>query len=350
MENISQINKDYITNSKIKNRLQRFFIEYVMLLPTILLIIFGIFSSKYFLTILNIQNLLISISIIGLLSLGAMFVMIFGEIDLSVGYLMVFSFFVSIKLQSLVGNIFDTKILIQGTIFNGSQIVLAVGGILIACLIGLINGLGVVYGRINSFIMTLGMMGVLNGANFVLSKGKSFFLSRAEEFIKLGDTYIFKIIPLMTIVYIGIVISALIFLKLNVVGLRIYSVGSNRRAAMLAGINTKLWVIISFALSGFLAGIAGMFFQARSTFVDPKQGGNYAILAIAIAALGGTTLEGGEGNPLKVFIACLFLGTLLNILIIHGISGWFQTAIVGVIIIVGFILNNMFKNYKNICI
>jgi ribose transport system permease protein len=332
-----------------KKNWKEYIIENTLIIGTIVLFIIGYFSSDYFFTVRNIQNLLISISIIGILSIGAMYVMLFGEIDLSMGYLMIFSYFFSIKLQQWVGGLVGMKALTQGTIFSGSQLLLGTLGIAIACAVGFINGFGVVYGKVKSFIMTLGMMGILHGANFVLSKGKSFFLSRAESYLLLGEINILKIFPLMSIVTFLLVGISVVLLKFNIVGKRIYAVGANRKAASLAGINIDAWIISAFVISGFCAGLAGLFFSARNTIIDPKQSGTaFAITAIAIAALGGTTLEGGEGSPWKVLSAGLFLGTLLNILLMKGISGWFQSIIVGFIIIVGFVMNRISKRTKRV--
>jgi len=323
-----------------------FFIENALLFGLFIMITIGGFTTEYFFTASNIRNLLIHMSVTGILSVGMMYVMLFGEIDLSVGFLMVFAYFIAIKLQVWVGSLMGLDILTQGTqIFDGSQLLLGILGVVIACIIGLINGVITVYGRVQSFVTTIGMMSILNGFNFVLSKGKSIFLTQSYEYQLLGVTS-YGIFPLANIVLLILVLVSVILLKFHLVGKRVYAIGSSREVATLAGINIKPWIIGAFVISGFCAGLAGLFFSSRNSVVDPTLGGQYAIIAIAIAVLGGTTIEGGEGNPLRVLLAGLFLGTLLNILVLRGISGSIQTMIVGITILIGFILNRLVKIRK----
>ncbi|MBA7534675.1 Ribose import permease protein RbsC [subsurface metagenome] len=353
MEKNSKFKKDLCQDKRILNTkgggqnkiltFRYFFIENILLFGFIIMLLVAGFTLENFFSVGNIKNILFHMSVTGILSIGMIYVMLFGEIDLSVGYLMVFVFFLSIKLQIWFGNLMGIKILSQGTqIFIGSQLLLGIIGVVLATIFGLINGVVIVYGKVKSFIMTLGMMSIFNGLSFIMSKGKSIFLTKSPEYSKLG-VLSFGIFPLMSVVLIILVVVSAVLFKFHITGKRIYAIGANRAVAELAGINIKPWIIGAFVVSGFCAGLAGLFFSSRNSVVDPTQGDIYAITAIAIAVLGGTTIEGGEGNPFKVLVAALFLGTLLNILIIKGVSGAIQTIIVGITILIGFMLNKIVK-------
>ena len=323
-----------------KSGFAKYLINNFILLLTLTLLIIGIKTDSFY-TVYNINALLISISTIGFLAIGEMYVMMFGEIDLSIGYLMIFSSFAAVKLMELTGNIVGFEVYSRGTVFGGSQLILAILTILLPMVVGLIIGLAVVYLKVKSFIMTLGMMSILFGFNYVFSGGRSIFLSESKNYLLLGSIKFFKVIPLMFFLLLIIVAAMVILIRFNLVGKRVVAVGADRKIAALAGINSKIYVITSFVTSGFFAGLGGLFFTARSTIIDPKRGATLAITAIAIAVLGGTTLKGGEVSPFRVLLSAVFLGTMLNIFILNGFSGWLQTLVVGVFVIIGFSLNNL---------
>ncbi len=303
----------------------------ILLVVFAAMIIVGTSSSQYFMTPLNIANLLRSMAVPGVLALGMTFVLLVARIDLSVAALMIFAPVVGVSVMEFAGNIFDFKVLVRGNSYVGSTVALIGIALVVGPLIGLINGIGVVYGRITSFIMTLAMMQALRGFNYVLTNGHAYYL-QVPSFTSIGKLQVFGI-PLSFLIYAMVTVLAALLLRYTIVGRRLMAIGGDEKAASLAGVNVRYWVIFSFVVSGFCAGLAGVLFTSRLQSVDAPLALGFELTAIAFAVVGGVSLAGGKGSPYRAFLGALVISTMLNVFNMWGLNTWYQNIATGGIVI-----------------
>jgi len=306
--------------------------RHTLLLAFLVLVIIGTTTSDYFLTSANFTNLLRTMSVPAILALGVSFVLIVSRIDLSMASQMIFAPVVGVTAITLFADLMDFSVLVRGNSFTGSSFALVVIAVLTGGFVGWLNGIGVMYGRITAFIMTLAMMQGLRGMNYYLTGGHAYYLQEST-YTWMGTTELWGI-PLSFMVYVALSVIAGISLRYTLVGRRLYSIGGDERSAALAGVNVRYWVIMAFIICGVLSAIAGILFTSRLQSVDAPLGFGYELNAIAFAVIGGVSLAGGKGSPYRVFLGALVITTLLNILTLWGFGSWYQNLAMGIVIIV----------------
>ncbi len=313
----------------------------MLLVVFAVMVIIGATTSEYFLTSLNMENLLRSMAVPGLLALGMTFVLLVGRIDLSVAAVMIFAPIVGVSVMDLMGDAFGFKVLVRGNSFVGSTAGLIIIALIAGPLLGLINGIGIVYGRITSFIMTLAMMQALRGLNYVLTNGHAFYL-QVPSFTWIGKQSL-PGVPLTFIIYALMTVLATVILRYTIVGRRLMAIGGDEKAALLAGINTKFWIITAFVASGFCASLAGIMFTSRLQSVDAPLGLGFELTAIAFAVVGGVSLSGGKGSPYRAFLGALIISCMLNIFNMWGLNTWYQNIATGSIVILVVMIDRFTK-------
>ena len=197
----------------------------------------GTLTSEYFFTLTNLQNMIRNMAVPGLLALGVSFVFLVSRIDLSVGSLTIFGPILAVSSLAFLGDIFDFKVLVKGNQYANSAAFIVVVSLLTGILVGFLNGIGVMYGKITSFIMTLAMMKALWGLNYVLTHGHAYYL-QIPTYTWMGTLNLFYI-PFATWIYILMTILAGIIMKYTLVGRRIYSIGGDEKTARLADSGIK---------------------------------------------------------------------------------------------------------------
>ena len=280
-----------------------------------LIIIFSIFS-EYFLTSRNLLNITRQISINLIVAIGMTFVIITGEIDLSVG-----------SIAALAGVATGWVIVSTSSIFLGIM-----AGISVGVLIGLLNGVLTVYGKVQSFIVTLAMLGIARGLALVWTDGKP-ISGLPKNFEILGAGY-FGIIPVSTIIAILIFIITFIVFSRTKHGIYIRSIGANREAARLSAIPVKRYRIIAFLLSGLLSAIGGIIITSRLISAQPTAAVGMELNVIAAVILGGASLSGGIGTITGTFLGSIIIGVINNGMNLIGISAFFQQIVKGIIILI----------------
>ena len=188
-------------------------------------------------------------------------------------------------------------------------------------------------------IVTLGMMNIARGAALVLSNARVISLSKRtvtapglERLLFLGQGRIFGI-PVVSLIFILIVIiSHLVYTK-TILGFRMRAVGGNDAAAKAAGINQNLIKIVAFAITGALGALAGVLNLAFLANVQGTTGNGLELDVIAAVIIGGTSLSGGEGTIIGTLIGVLIMGVLKNGIVLLGVSPFFQMLIIGIVII-----------------
>jgi ribose/xylose/arabinose/galactoside ABC-type transport system permease subunit len=313
--------------------------RYMLFVLLVAVFVVGAILSPTFLKRNNIQNVLLNISVYGLLAIGQTAVLLVKEIDLSCGALVAFAPMSAIY----VTNSFFP--LIQGGNFvaRGTAFII-IFTLLVGTAVGAINGLVRTRLKISSLIATLGSMYIIGGFTYMFFNGHSLYLTGLPLFANFSMTKILNLpLPFLFFIFVSLLV-AFLFTKTKI-GRRIYATGGNEKAAMYSGISTARWKFIAFCFSGFCAGLAALIYCSRMQAVEVVQGSGYEMVAIAIAVIGGTTLEGGRGTILGTFIASGILCFILNIMSLKGLISWYQTVVIG-IIIVGAALQHSYTNRK----
>lgn len=285
----------------------------------ILIVIFAVMSvarPDTFKTEDNLFNLLKQISLISIIAIGQTFVLATGGIDLSVGYSLGLAGIVMAKLFTLGINSWAAIIL----------------GLLTSVLIGFVNGLIITTFNLPPFIVTLGMANVARGLTYIMTKG--FPIALDNQFVwALGNGY-WGPVPIMAVVMIVLVIISAYLLDSTRFGTRVIAIGGNETAAMLSGINVKRYKTMVYTLTGLLAGIAGVIMVGRLNAGNPNAGLNFDTDSIAAAVVGGTSMAGGDATMIGTLLGALLLGVIKNALVLLNVNMYWQTVVVGAIIIV----------------
>jgi ribose/xylose/arabinose/galactoside ABC-type transport system permease subunit len=282
----------------------------------------------------------------GILALGVSFVFLVSRIDLSVGSLTIFGPILAVSSLAYLGDVFDFKVLVRGNQYVSSALFIVIISLITGVIVGLLNGIGVMYGKITSFIMTLAMMKALWGLNYVLTSGHAFYL-QVPTYTWMGTLNIFYI-PFSTWVFILMTIIGSFIMKYTIVGRRIYSIGGDEKTSRLAGINVTFWIILAFIMSGFCSSVAGILFSSRLQTVDAPLAVGFELTAIAFAVVGGVSLTGGRGSPYRAFLGTLIMGALFSLFSMWGLNTWHRNIVVGIIIILVVMLDQKKNKFGRI--
>ncbi|HHX37010.1 MAG TPA: ABC transporter permease [Clostridiaceae bacterium] len=288
-----------------------------------LVIVLTILSPGHsFASINNVLVVLIQTSINGILAMGMSFVIISNGIDLSVG--------------SIIGlaGVVATHFAHPGEYPLIVPILLA---LVAGAVIGALNGVGIAYGGLPPFIMTLGSMTMIRGLALIVSGGMPIF-NVSDEFAAISGLKPLGI-PILAIYFIVIVVIATFILTKTVFGRQVFAVGGNEISAAVSGINVKRIRVLVYSISGLLAGMAGLLTASRTITGAPTAGEGYEMDAIAAVVIGGVSMSGGSGRPYSVVIGALLIAVIANGLDILGIDANYQMVVKGVIIIVAVLMD-----------
>jgi simple sugar transport system permease protein len=301
------------------------------LLPVlVVLIIIGAFLNSAFLTVSNISGIGQQISALGVVVVGESLILLIGGMDLSLegtyGLAPMVAAWLIVPVSAFGSG---TKL----NPFLGILIVLAVGAA-----VGLVNGLLIVRGRLNGFIVTLGMTIVLAGLQEGIVKGNTLF-NLPSAFTYLGAAYIGKV-PVSLIVTAIIFVATGLFLRYHRVGRAIYAVGGNREAARAAGIKVDRVRLGVYVAGSMLAAVGGLMEAGRVSAVTGQQGYQEGIIfaVFAAAVIGGVSLQGGRGNMVGAASGVILLGLVQNILDLANAPNYWIEAIDGAVILVALVL------------
>jgi len=316
------MNKSLILTFVDRNRIYILFI-FVFLFMTI-------FAPRFF-NVFNLTTIMRTMAMNATVAIGFTIILIIGQLDLSIGTIITFSGVLGLSLKEYLG-------------FGGSVPVAIIAG---GC-IGLINGLLVARAKINSFIVTLGMMTLLQGAIYTITGGNSVSLSTPDAFAVsdwLGEM-IFPLITPRVLIAVLLVGIFSIFLNRTRTGRNFYMVGGNLHTAWLAGIDTDKYTIAAFILSGVMAGIGGVLFAMESAAATLNMGNSSLMYIISATIIGGTAMSGGKGGVFKTFMAILMLDVLYNGIILFGLGNEVKIFIAG-FILASVVLYEAYVAYKH---
>jgi ribose/xylose/arabinose/galactoside ABC-type transport system permease subunit len=272
--------------------------------------------------------LLLASSVVGVLALGSTIVILTEEIDLSIG-----------AVEGLGAVVAAILIIQHGVAWPiGIAITVAAG-----LTIGVFNGLVTTLFNIPSFIVTLGMLGVVSGLALQITAGESIY-GFPEHYQYIGQGTIFGV-KMPVYVFGGVLAVLYVILRYTRLGWHIYATGGNRSAAYLAGVRTRRVRIIAFAISGTCAGIAGVLVSARLNAGSAIFGQNDLLDAIAAVVIGGTSLAGGAGSVVATAFGVILIATVRNGLNLMNVSPFWQTVAIGAIIVLSAILAELNRRY-----
>lgn len=282
----------------------------------ILIFVLLVIWAEGFTSFYNMNNLIKTISILILVGLSQLAVLSIGHLNLALG-----------SMGCLVGMV--TGFLLQS--YDLPLALIIIISLIIGTLIGLLQGAFIVITGINPFIVTLAFVSIYTGLVVGVTKGEV-FTQQTPSFIAMDRTNLFGL-PLF--LYISLIISGvllIIYLRTSL-GRKILATGENPKAAAYAGINTMFTIISAHALSGLLAGAAGILQVSRLGAATPTIGADWLLISFAVPILGGTILSGG-----KVSITGTILGAVLMSMVVNGLflldvsQYWFQTFLGGILL------------------
>jgi ribose transport system permease protein len=255
-------------------------------------------------------------SIIGVVVMAELIIVLTGGIDISVGSALGLA---AVLAAGLFGGF---------SVWFSLLVALAVGG-----LIGLVNGWLVAFRGLEPFIVTLGMLALARGLVYAYGQGIPINPKAADTFAQIGQTTLLGI-PVLTLIWIAMVLLVAFLLTRTVWGRRVYAIGSNKAAARSSGIpvNATLWSV--YILGGLLVGLGGWMFICRFGSATALAGNLMELEAIAAVVIGGAALSGGKGTVFGAVVGTIIFQVIANLLSLLNVSTFLQDAFRGALILV----------------
>ena len=273
------------------------------------------------------RDLLLTPSILLLVAVGQAIVIITRNVDLSVGSVLGLTAYLTGRLFIDAPGIPFWLVFPIGIVFGG--------------LLGLINGALVAFAKVPSLVITLGTLYAFRGINVLWTGSDRINASdMPKEFLALGTSSILYI-PVLTIIALVVLVAAGWFLRTQRAGREFYAIGSDPDAANLYGLKVTQRVLVAFALSGALAGLAGVLYTSRYGTVDSQAGTGLELQAVGAAVIGGVAIFGGSGTVWGAAVGAFLLLTINRALPILGVQDFWQRAVVGALIIGAIVLDRV---------
>lgn len=302
----------------------------IYIIFVVIFVFMALFAPKFF-NPFNLTTITKTMAMTACVGIGFTIVMICGQLDLSIGTVITLAGIIGLGLKQYVGYELSVPLAIVAGSF-----------------IGLINGLLVTKAKINSFIVTLGTMTVLQGLIYFVTGGNSIALSTPDAFA-VSDFLSWKMMPMITprvLITLVLVIIAQTVLARTRFGRNFYMVGGNKSTAWLAGINTDRTIILAFVLSGTTAAIGGVLFAMESSAATLNLGTNSLMYVISATIIGGTAMSGGKGGVIQTFVAIMALEILYDGVILFGLGNEVKIFLAGLILAL-VVLYEAFAIYKH---
>lgn len=305
------------TSRQLRQESSRLFLirELGIVLALVLLVVVTTIVNPRFLTSQGIKDLLLGSTILAILAVGQTVVVITRNVDLSVGSVLGLSTFAT-------GSLFVA--------YPGLPIPVALAvGVLLGAGCGIVNGALITAAQVPSLVITLGTLYVFRGIDYTWASGRQ--INAADmppAFLRMGNTTL-----VLTLFAIIVLLLAGYYLRSFRSGRELYAIGSHPDAARLAGIPVGRRVFAAFAVSGALAGLAGVLYAARFGTLDANAGTGFELNVVAAVVVGGVAIFGGSGSVYGAAIGALLLTTIGAALPVLGVSPFWQRAAVGALIL-----------------
>jgi ribose transport system permease protein len=290
-----------------------------LLVLLVLVVVFSIANNR-FLTLANLSSLLQQSSVLMIVAFGVTFVIIAGSIDLSIGSIVAFA-----------------GVLAALATTHWGSLALFVG-LLAGLGAGLVNGAIFAYVKVPSFLVTLGMLSILQGAALIISGGFPVVINDQGYLNLAGGTLLFGI-PNILLFAFGALVVAMYLARYTRFGRNVYMIGSAEQAAKMSGVPVDRYKVAIFGLSGAFCGLAGALLAARLSSAASGMESLILLDAIAAVIIGGTALTGGVGNPLRSLVGVLIISVISNGLAVAGVGTYLQISIKGLVVILAVALS-----------
>lgn len=301
--------------------------KYGIIMILVILFAASALINKNFLKVQNLLNILKQISVVTIIACGETMLIVSGMIDLSAG------------LICTTSACFSAGVL-AGT---GSVPLAILVGLLIGMGAGWINGFLITQYKLQPFIATLAMTNVAKGIVQIYTDGKSIGGVGKIRFLGQGTI---GIIPVPVIVMLLAVAVVAVIMKYTQLGVAIYAIGGNEKAAIASGVQTNHMKRVIFTLSGAFVGLAGVVLMSRLMAGMPSVGDGYEFDAITAVIVGGTSFLGGIGTVTGALIGSIIVGLINNILNLLHVSTQYQLIVKGVLIAGAVIIDMKTKEDK----
>ena len=278
-----------------------------------------------FLDASNIQFVLVDTATFALLALGQTMVVIARHVDLSVGSVVGLSAYLSASLFKDHPGISIPVVFLAGL------------GIGLAC--GIANGMMVAVGRVPSLVVTLATLYIIRGIDILIVGGNEVDASSLpDSFINISKDTVLGI-PVLAIAVAVVIAIGSYYLRTYRSGRDLYAIGSNPDAARLAGLKVGRRVFTAFAVSGAIAGVAGVLWSSQYPTINSTAGTGYELQVVSAVVVGGVAIFGGSGTATGAALGALLLTTINSALYVLGISSFWDQAIWGFLLLVAIALD-----------
>jgi ribose/xylose/arabinose/galactoside ABC-type transport system permease subunit len=283
------------------------------------------FLSSAFLTVSNLLNIALQVSINAIIAAGMTFVILTAGIDLSVGSVLAFS-----------------GAIMAGMLAAGKPVLLAMlAGLVIGGSLGFIDGIVITKGKVQPFIATLAMLTLARGLTLVYTDGRP-ITGLPDAFVWLGAGNVAGV-PVPVLLMLLVFVGSYVILSQTPFGRYVYAIGGNEEAARLSGVNVPFDKTLVYVISGILSATSAIIITARLNSAQPTAGVGYELDAIAAVVLGGTTLAGGEGSIWGTLLGAFIIGVLNNGLNLLNVSSFYQQVVKGVVILLAVLLDRRLR-------
>ena len=305
-------------------RVKEFLLKYSFAIVFVLLVVYLSFATSKFLTVSNIVNVFRQVSNQGIIAVGMTMILIMGQIDLSVGAIMV--------LCSVIMGQFTFRYGLP----PGLSILCGLGA---GAFFGYLNGVMVARLRLPPFIVTLGMWQILLAANFLYSRNETIRSQDIEAQAPILQLFAAKFtfagadFTLGTLFMIALMLFLAFVLRHTAWGRHVYAVGDDPQAAELSGINVKATLISVYVIAGLICAMAGWVLIGRIGSVSPNSGQQANIESITAVVIGGISLFGGRGSILGTLFGALIVGVFTLGLRLLGADAQWTYLMIGALII-----------------
>jgi ribose transport system permease protein len=287
----------------------------LLITTVVVCVLFSFILGSRFASFPNLAAVLLGLSAIGMLTVGMMGLLITGVFDLSAGS--IFS----------MGMIAASYLMI----YKGVAYPIAIFLSLVLCMIlGFVNGFIITKMKVNALVATLATAGVFRG--FAIIIGGEGINGFPVEYNRLGQTVVLGLQAPVWYFIVVVVVFSLLFSKFRFFR-QYYFVGGNEKAAIFSGINVTKVKTVGYIISGGLAGLAGIIQSARLGASIGMAGVGLEMQAITAAVVGGASLNGGKGDIIGGVMGAVFIAVIFNIMVIAGVSAYWQDIVNGVILI-----------------
>jgi ribose/xylose/arabinose/galactoside ABC-type transport system permease subunit len=306
---------------------RNFAFRYGSLIFLILMWVILSLASPPFLTLQNVMNILLQVSVLGIISMGMTFTMLTAGIDLSVGSVIAFTSALSAGFAAQASALSSGTYAGQGlTPILAIILAIAAGG-----LVGVVNGILIVSGGLPPFVATLATLALARGLTLVYTGG--YVIPAIQPVLTFLGSGQIGPVPIPGIVMFLLFAVLWFVLTQTRFGLHVYAVGGNEETTRLAGVNTHTVTVSTYIISGLMAGIGGVIFMGRLNSAQPQVAVGIELDAIAAPVLGGVSLFGGVGNLQGALIGAFIIGTLSNGMALLGTDPYIQQVIKGLVFV-----------------